>query len=145
MPQTLSLSDLDILDPAALKAMILDQHARARIQQEQLSSRTSEIERLILLVEKLQRMLFGTESEKMLRQIEQLELQLEELQAASAIEDIKATAPEAKPAPAKPFRRPPPEHLPREIHTTCRTTTPAPTAAASCANWAKMWPRCWNV
>jgi transposase len=82
-----------------------------------LSSRSSEIERLVLLVEKLQRMLFGAKSEKVLRQIEQLELQLEELQAVSAIEKIKSTAPEDKPASAKPFRRPLPEHLPREIHT----------------------------
>ena len=121
MPQTLSLPDLDALDPAALKAMILDQHAHAGVQQEQyratLNSRASEIERLALLVEKLQRMLFGTKSEKVLRQIDQLELQLEELQAASAVKEMRATAPEDKPAPAKPFRRPLPEHLPREIHT----------------------------
>lgn len=117
MPQPLSLPDLETLDPAALKAMILHQHAHARVQQEQLSSRSSEIERLVLLVEKLQRMLFGTKSEKVLRQIEQLELQLEELQAASAIEEIKSTAPADRPVPAKPFRRPLPEHLPREIHT----------------------------
>ena len=86
MPETLSLPDLDALDLAALKAMILHQHAHARVQHEQLSSRASEIERLVLLVEKLQRMLFGAKSEKVLRQIEQPELQLEELQAASAIE-----------------------------------------------------------
>ena len=55
----------------------LHQHAYARVQQEQLSSRTSEIERLVLLVEKLQRMLFGAKSEKVFRQIKQLELQLE--------------------------------------------------------------------
>nr|WP_269744695.1 transposase [Granulicella tundricola] len=57
-----------------------------------LSSRVSEIERLVLLVEKLQRMLFGAKSEKVFCQIEQLELQLEELQAASAIEEIKRIA-----------------------------------------------------
>jgi len=117
MPQTLSLPDLETLDPAALKAMILRQHAHAKAQQAQLSSRASEIERLVLLVEKLQRMLFGAKSEKVLRQIEQLELQLEELQAASAIEEIKATAAADRPASAKPFRRSLPEHLPREIHT----------------------------
>jgi transposase len=121
MPQNLNLPDLDAFDPAALKAMILDQHAHARVQHEEyratLSSRTSEIERLVLLVEKLQRMLFGTKSEKVLRQIEQLELQLEELQAASAIEEIKDSAAEDNPARAMPSRRPLPEHLPREIHT----------------------------
>jgi transposase len=62
-------------------------------------------------------MLFGSKSEKVLRQIEQLELQLEELQAASAIEERAATAASDRPVAAKPFRRPLPEHLPREIHT----------------------------
>ena len=117
MPETLSLPDLDALDLAALKAMILHQHAHARVQHEQLSSRATEIERLVMLVEKLQRMLFGAKSEKVLRQIEQLELQLEELQAASAIEETKAAAEAERPVPAKPFRRPLPEHLPREVHT----------------------------
>ena len=82
-----------------------------------LSSRTGEIERLTLLVEKLQRMLFGTKSEKVFRQIEQLELQLEELQASSAAEEHRASARAKRPLAAKPFRRPLPEHLPREIHT----------------------------
>jgi transposase len=114
MSPALSLPDLDALDPAALKAMLIDRHARYVAT---LNSRTSEIERLVLLVEKLQRMLFGAKSEKVLRQIDQLELQLEELQAAKAIEESKAVAPAGRPAPAKPFRRPLPEHLPREVHT----------------------------
>ncbi|MGI4756791.1 MAG: IS66 family transposase [Janthinobacterium lividum] len=101
--------------------MILHQHAHAKVQHEQytakLSSSASEIERLVLLVEKLQRMLFGAKSEKVLREIEQLELQLEELGAASAIEEQKATAEADRPVPARPFRRPLPEHLPRETHT----------------------------
>ena len=83
MPGTLSLPDLDALDTAALKAMILAQHDHHQDQLKSftatLSSRAGEIERLRLLVAKLQRMLFGTKSEKVLRQIEQLELQLEEL------------------------------------------------------------------
>jgi transposase len=124
----LNLPDLDALDPAALKAMILAQHDRYQAQQDHfkaqhqrytatLTSRASEIERLMLLVEKLQRMLFGAKSEKVLRQIEQLEFQLEDLQAASAIEEAHAVPPSERPASAKPFRRPLPEHLPREVHT----------------------------
>ena len=105
-----SLPDLDALDLEAAKALLIAQHQR-------LGSRASEIERLQLLVEKLQRMLFGSKSEKVLRQIEQLELQLEELQAASAIEERAATSVSDRPVAAKPFRRPLPEHLPREIHT----------------------------
>ena len=109
-----ALPDLDNLDLEAAKMLLMTQHEKYTAA---LRSRTGEIERLVLLVEKLQRMLFGAKSEKVLRQIEQLELQLEELQAASAVEEIKATAPADRPASAKPFRRPLPEHLPREIHT----------------------------
>src|ERR1022692_2241763 len=66
----LNLPDMDALDPAALKAMILAQHDQYRdrfqAQHERytatLTSRASEIERLVLLVEKLQRMLFGAKS-----------------------------------------------------------------------------------
>jgi transposase len=108
------LPDLDALDLEAAKALLIAQHQRYTAT---LSSSASEIERLQLLVEKLQRMLFGSKSEKVLRQIEQLELQLEELQAAGAIEGRTATAAGDRPVAAKPFRRPLPEHLPREIHT----------------------------
>ena len=45
-------------------------------------SRDQEIIRLKLLIEKLQRMLFGKKSEKLMHQIDQLELELEELYIA---------------------------------------------------------------
>ena len=47
-------------------------------------SRDSEIEQLKLLIAKLRRMQFGRSSEKLDRQIEQLELRLEELQVNDA-------------------------------------------------------------
>src|SRR5713226_801867 len=68
------LPDLDALDPAALKAMICLQHA-------ELISHKSQIEHLELLIAKLRRMQFGRSSEKVERQIEQLELKLEELES----------------------------------------------------------------
>jgi len=121
MFSALSLPDLDALDPAALKAMILAQRDHSKAERERytitLTSRTSEIERLVLLVEKLQRMLFGAKSEKVFRQIEQLEFQLEDLQAASAVEEAHTVSPAERPAAAKPFRRQLPAHLPREVHT----------------------------
>src|SRR5277367_5786250 len=121
MFSALSLPDLDALDPAALKAMILAQRDHSKAERERytitLTSRTSEIERLVLLVEKLQRMLFGAKSEKVFRQIEQLEFQLEDLQAASAVEEAHTVSPAERPAAAKPFRRQLPPHLPREVHT----------------------------
>jgi transposase len=109
-----SLPDLDSLDLEAAKALLIAQHESYTAT---LSSRSTEIERLVLLVEKLQRMLLGTKRERVLRPIEQLELQLEELQAANAIEERVAAALAARPMAAKPFRQPLPEHLPREIHT----------------------------
>ena len=74
-----SLPDLDSLDFEAVKALVRTQH-------EKLTSRASEIDRLVLLVEKLQHILFGQKSEKVLRQIEQLEFQIEDLQTADAVE-----------------------------------------------------------
>lgn len=76
----------------------------------------AEIEHLKLLIAKLRRMQFGRSSEKLDRQIEQLELRLEELKAdegAAPSEILKAprTAPEQAP------RKPLPDHLPREILT----------------------------
>src|SRR5271156_4878545 len=109
-----ALPDLDSLDLVAMKALLIAQHERYT---STLTSRTSEIERLVLLVEKLQRMLFGTKSEKVLRQIEQLQFQLEDLQTASAIEELQVVPLAERPTTAKPFRRPLPEHLPREVHT----------------------------
>src|SRR5271169_1958850 len=85
------LPDLDALDPAALKAMICLQHA-------ELISHKSQIEHLELLIAKLRRMQFGRSSEKVERQIEQLELKLEELEASRA-EHLEQPA--SEPAPAK--------------------------------------------
>jgi predicted RecB family endonuclease len=65
------LPDLNQLNPDELKALIISQ-------QELIVSRDSEIEQLKLLIAKLQRMKFGRSSEKLDRQIEQLELRLEE-------------------------------------------------------------------
>ena len=75
--------------------------ARSALHAGTLSSRAGEIERLVLLVAKLNQMLFGRKSEKVLRQIEQLEFQLEDLQAASAVEEAQAAAPAERPAPAE--------------------------------------------
>jgi transposase len=106
------LPDLDLLDQAGLKALILSQH-------EQLLSHQSEIEHLKLLIAKLRRMQFGRKSEKLDRQIEQLELQLEELQscpaanASQAETELPSTAPSLAFTP-KPTRRALPGHLPRQ-------------------------------
>ncbi len=105
------LPDLDVLDPAALKAMIYSQHA-------ELLSHRSQIEHLKLLIAKLRRMQFGRSSEKVERQIEQLELQLEELEADQVEAALEPeTMPIAQPDSAPRKRRSLPDHLPREVHT----------------------------
>jgi hypothetical protein len=87
-----ALPDLDSLDLEAMKALVIAQHERYS---RTLISRTTEIERLTLLVEKLKYMLFGRKSEKVLRQIEQLEFQIEDLVTATAIEEAQSVAPPA--------------------------------------------------
>jgi transposase len=99
--------DLSMLDREALHALVL-------AQQEKLLSRDSEIEHLKLVIAKLRRMMFGTKSEKVAREIEQLELKLEELETRQA-ERAEAVA-TSNTLRNKPARRPLPEHLPREVH-----------------------------
>ena len=120
-----TLPDLDALDPSELKALIFSQHAQllSKDQQllskdEQLNSRDNEIEHLKLLIAKLRRMQFGRKSEKLYRQIEQLELRLDELEATQA-EKLAASLTPAIVSPAvqvaaKRARQPLPAHLPRE-------------------------------
>ena len=82
------------------------------------SDHQQEIQRLSLLLDMLRRKLFGQKSEKLNRQIDQLELALEALHITQG-ERIPAQQPEAevKPPRIAPQRRPLPEHLPRETQT----------------------------
>ena len=119
---TTTLPDLNGLDQEALKALLLVTHER-------LLSRESEIEHLKLLIAKLQRMQFGRRSEKVARQIEQLELRLEDLEAkraAVSTEPGETTAPPNVSDTSKPARRPLPDHLPRQVqkHEPAETVCP---------------------
>jgi len=117
------LADLDMLDPEAMKALVRTQH-------EQLSSRASEITHLKLLLDKLQRMLFGAKSEKIVRQVQQLGLQLEELEVCRG-EEVTAPlltedAASVEPLSDRPSRRSLPEQLPREVETHLPDTSCCP-------------------
>ena len=122
-----TLPDLDALNPHELKALIVSQH-------ELIVSRDSEIEQLKLLIAKLRRMRFGRSSEKLDRQIEQLELRLEALQQndAEKVAALPAAIVNAEPA-ARPVRRPLPAHLPREV----RTYLPKQEACPDCGGKLK--------
>ncbi|MGH9482084.1 MAG: IS66 family transposase [Terriglobales bacterium] len=111
-----SAHDLEGLDREALKALVLAQR--------------TEIEHLQLLLAKLKRARFGRRSEKLDRQIEQLELFLEELETARAASP-PASAP---PAPVfRPLRQPLPGHLPREVW----RLEPTATSCQSCGGELK--------
>jgi transposase len=110
------LSHADLPDDIdALKALLIEQDATVRALQESLVSSTVEIEQLKLLIAKLKRMQFGRKSEKLDRQIEQLELKLEDLQADEG--ESATQAQRNARLPRKPStRKPLPAHLPREEH-----------------------------
>jgi transposase len=110
----MQLPDLDRLDVQSLKALVLAKQA-------ELDSRTTEIESLKLLIVKLKRMHFGPSSEKYDRDLQQLELRLEDLEANQAAAEpppiVPATVAWKQIAPLKPARRPLPAELPRETET----------------------------
>jgi len=102
-----TLPDLNALDTEGLRALLLAQHNELLQHQEtlreletQLLSRDHEIQHLKLLIAKLRRMQFGRKSEKIARQIEQLELQLEELQTERATVDQPLADEEPEPDPS---------------------------------------------
>lgn len=84
---------------------------------EKLSSRDQQIEHLQLLLEKMRRNVYGASSEKLERNIDQLELKLEELESDQATDEIVESPTTDKPVRNKPARRPLPEHLRREVIT----------------------------
>ena len=100
-------------DIEALKALLLAAREELDAKNAELCSHAAEIERLKLLVAKLQRLQFGRRSEKLDREIEQLQLRLEELQVLSQPAPSRRPATEEK---TQPVRRALPEHLPREEH-----------------------------
>ena len=99
---------------------------------EQLSTRTAEIEHLKLTIAKLRRMQFGRKSEKLDRQIDQLELHLEDLQADEGQTASRAQR-QGRPFRAPAQKKPLPAHLPREeqVH------APAEDACPSCGGALK--------
>jgi transposase len=119
------LPDLDTLDVQSLKALVLAKQA-------EVDSHTTEIENLKLLILKLKRMHFGPRSEKYDRDIQQLELRLEDLETNQAAAEppplVAATVVLKQEARRKPARRPLPAELPRETE----TIAPAEEACSDC-------------
>jgi uncharacterized protein YukE len=91
------------------------------------------IANLKLEIEKLRRALYGQSSERSRRLLDQMELQLEELEASATEDELRAEQDAAKTTRVGPFtrkrpaRKPFPDHLPRE-----RVIVPGPTKCACC-------------
>ena len=121
-------------DIAALKRIIADMARDATTAQ-------AEIAKLKFQLARYRRAEFGRSSEKLAREVEQLELAIETLEAdqaerqAAASPAVAAAIEEAVDR-QKPARRPLPEHLPRE-EVRHRPPAPARIAAAPCAGSAK--------
>ena len=127
-------------DIEALKAALLAAVARVDAAQTEAAVARAEqsdahalIVHLKLQIEKLRRELYGQRSERSARLLDQMELQLEELEAAATEDELAAEKAAAKTTNVAAFsrkrgaRKPFPEHLPRE-----RVVVPGPTACACC-------------
>jgi transposase len=101
-----------------LKRLLIASRAELAAAKAGLLTRTLEVEKLKVEIARLRRMNFGASSERMHRELEQLELKLEELETAeaeaeAAAETVPAEEPAPEQAPAKKKRRKLPEALPR--------------------------------
>jgi transposase len=107
-------------DLAAAHAMILAERAARLAAEADRSNGAALIAHLKLQIEKLRRELYGSRSERKVRLLDQMELELEDLEAAAAEDEIAAqTAAARMPADGpvqrrSPSRKPFPAHLPRE-------------------------------
>jgi transposase len=110
-------------DMVSLRAFALACQSELKVAELSVQYKALEIEKLKLQIAKLRRMQFGRSPERITRQIEQLELRLEELEtgAAEAEADAKADAGADTAEPVapirerrKPTRQPLPDHLPRQ-------------------------------
>jgi transposase len=126
---------------ARLRAALAASEARAETAESELAQAravvsTSEamIKHLRLEIAKLRREQYGHSSERRARLIDQMELQLEELEAAATEDEIAATKLAKTTTVAgferrRPARKPFPDHLPRE-----RVIVEAPTACSCCGS-----------
>ena len=130
------------LDADALMAALIAARAEASLAVQalaaaraQMSQDQAEIAHLKLQIAKLQRERFGSNSERTKRLLDQLEFQLEELEAAASADEITAETAAAKTSQVSTFvrrhpsRQPFPEHLPRE-----RVVEPASCACPTCGS-----------
>jgi len=121
-----------------LKQLVRAQQAELARARAEASSAEALIAHLRLTIEKMRREIYGPSSERKARLLDQMELQLEELEASAAEDDLaaeKAAAAIGDTTPVraftrhKPARKPFPAHLPRE-----RVIVPSPSVCGCCGS-----------
>ena len=129
-------------DIAALRAALAAEQLARREAEARASGAEAIVAHLKLLIAKLRHEQFGASSERGRKLLDQLELQLEELEAGAA-EDEAALDPDpagSRNTPGsirrKPVRGPLPAHLPRE-RVVIPVRPPARAVRASCPSWAR--------
>ncbi len=116
----------------ALKAALAAERAARQQAEARASGAEAMVAHLKLLIAKMKRDRFGQSSERGQRLLDQMELQLEELEASAAEDEAAAIIPADTSAVVgftrrRPVRAPLPAHLPRE-----RVVIPAPSACPCC-------------
>lgn len=130
-------NDLDALKALAAAAISRANEAEAKLANATAreSATAALIAHLKLQIAKLKREQYGTSAERTRRLLDQMELQLEELEADASEDALVAEAAAEKTASVRSFerkapaRKPFPEHLPRE-----RVVVPAPCSCPACGS-----------
>src|SRR6202050_4571424 len=99
-------------DVEALKGIILERSSKLEVAEALLISQKLELEKLRFEIAYLKRMKYGRSSEQLDRELVQMQLSIEDLEASLAAKPIEVR-PTPKPS-EKPARRPLPAELPRE-------------------------------
>src|SRR6202049_4960450 len=109
MPQTADLPN----DVEALKGIILERSTKLEVVEALLISQKLELEKLRFEIAYLKRMKYGRSSEQLDRELVQMQLCIEDLEASLAAKPL-AVRPTPKEPAEKPARRPLPAELARE-------------------------------
>src|SRR5271168_769715 len=109
MPEAAELPN----DVEALKGIILERSTKLEAAEALLISKNLELEKLRFEVAYLKRMKYGRSSEQLDRELLQMQLSIEDLEASLAAKPLEVR-PTPKEPPEKPARRPLPAELPRE-------------------------------
>jgi transposase len=118
---------------AALQTALTAERAARQQAEARASGAEAMVAYLKLLIARMKRERFGQSAERGRKLLDQLELQLEELEASATEDEVAAGSaePDAPPVPGlarkKPVRAPLPAHLPRE-----RVVVPAPSCCPCC-------------